>query len=117
MSNITKEADSIDKKIETALESLRPLIDSWRLTPEANIQPHKINKQGVETIQKSPNAQLADPPSMTSPLQLSILLYDILKIPIVDKKTPRGTGEDILLKNRPPINKINHGKTQCGKNL
>ena len=38
-----------------------------------------------------------------SPKQLSIFLYDILKIQPVDKENPRGTGEDILKKIDLPI--------------
>ena len=37
-----------------------------------------------------------DPPQLTSPMQFAILLYDVLKTPVIDKKSPRGTGEDIL---------------------
>lgn len=33
-----------------------------------------------------------------SPQQLSIFLYDVLRLPAVDRKNPRGTGEGILLK-------------------
>lgn len=52
---------------------------------------------------KNPGHKLSDPISISSPTQLAILLYDILKIPCVDKKSPRGTGEDILLKMNNPI--------------
>ena len=34
---------------------------------------------------------------MASPTQLAILFYDILKVPVVDKKQPRATGEDALI--------------------
>ena len=43
---------------------------------------------------------------MASPTQLAILLYDVLKVPVVDKKKPRGTGEDILLKIDLPLCKL-----------
>lgn len=52
---------------------------------------------------KTPNHKLSDPISINSPTQLAILLYDILNIPVVDKKTPRGTGEDILTRIDNPI--------------
>lgn len=42
------------------------------------------------------NHGLSDPLSLTSPKQLAILFYDILKLESPDKKAPRGTGEDIL---------------------
>lgn len=40
--------------------------------------------------------KLEEPINLSSPIQLSILLYDILKVDVVDKKKPRGTGKDIL---------------------
>jgi DNA polymerase I-like protein with 3'-5' exonuclease and polymerase domains len=36
--------------------------------------------------------------SVSSPTQLAILFYDILNVGVIDKKNPRGTGEDIMLK-------------------
>ena len=38
------------------------------------------------------------PVNLSSPTQLAVYLYDILKIPLVDSKSPRGTGEAILRK-------------------
>lgn len=52
---------------------------------------------------KNPSHKLSNPISISSPNQLAILFYDILKIPPVDKKSPRGTGEDILSKMDNPI--------------
>ena len=34
---------------------------------------------------------------------MAILLYDILKVGLIDKKTPRGTGEEILQKINLPL--------------
>lgn len=82
----------IDEIINQGLEELKPQIAAWRLTPEAMYQPPK--KDG--TPGKSKSEQLEDPINVTSPTQLAILLYDILKAPIVDKKAPRGTGEEQL---------------------
>lgn len=45
---------------------------------------------------KNPNNKLSDPISLSSPTQLTILFYDILGLESPDKKSPRGTGEDIL---------------------
>lgn len=45
---------------------------------------------------KNINHKLSDPISLSSPTQLAILFYDILKLESPDKKAPRGTGEDIL---------------------
>lgn len=72
---------------------------------------HKIKeerqKQAAEAIamykeqidnykMKNPNHKLSDPISLTSPTQLAILFYDILGLTSPDKKSPRGTGEEIL---------------------
>ena len=54
----------------------------------------------------NPTAKLDDPINIGSPSQISILLYDILKIPVVDEKKPRGTGEDILKRIDNPIAKV-----------
>lgn len=45
---------------------------------------------------KNPNHKLSDPISLTSPTQLAILFYDILGLESPDKKSPRGTSEEIL---------------------
>lgn len=52
------------------------------------------------------NSQLSDPINIASPTQIAILLYDIIGVKPVDKKTPRGTGVDILKKIDLPICKI-----------
>lgn len=49
--------------------------------------------------------KLDDPINVGSPLQLAILLYDIIGVGVVDEKTPRGTGEAILSKIDLPIAK------------
>lgn len=45
---------------------------------------------------KNINHKLSDPISLSSPTQLAILFYDILGLESPDKKSPRGTSEDIL---------------------
>ena len=101
-----KKLDAIDKQIEETLHQYDQLIAEWRKTPEANYREKKVNKKGEETWSKSKNEQLSDPMSVTSPTQLAIFFYDVLKHPVVDKKSPRGTGEDILLKMDYPIVKL-----------
>lgn len=87
-----KKSDEVQEKIDKELERIKPLIESWRYTPEANEpQMGKTGKAG-----KSKSEQLADPPELSSPTQMAILLYDVLKAPVVDQKSPRGTGADIL---------------------
>lgn len=50
-----------------------------------------------------PTNKLDDPINIGSPTQLAILFYDILGFKVVDKKSPRGTGEPILSKIDDPI--------------
>lgn len=52
---------------------------------------------------KIPNHKLSDPINISSPTQIAILLYDILKIEPPDEKNPRGTGEEILNKIDNPL--------------
>ena len=47
---------------------------------------------------KNPNNKLSDPINLDSPTQVAILLYDIMKVGEIDKDSPRGTGEKILVK-------------------
>lgn len=94
------QADKIDAAIEKELIALKLTIDQWRLTPDANVKPPKKRGKGLG---KSKNEQLSDPVAVTSPTQLAILLYDILQIPAVDKKSPRSTGQDILERIKHPI--------------
>ena len=98
-----KKLDIIDVKIEEELAKYKDQIAKWRITPEANKKEKKTNKKGEETWSKSKNEQLQDPPSMTSPTQLAIFFYDVLDVGVIDKKTPRGTGEEILQKIGLPI--------------
>lgn len=103
-----KLADETQHKIDIELHKLKDTIDEWRKTEEANYHPKskKPNKFGKYTFQKSKNEQLSDPPELSSPTQFAILLYDILRCPVVDKKSPRGTGEDIIKKLDYPICKL-----------
>lgn len=98
-----KKLDIIDAKIDAELKKLAPSIWQWRQTDEANYKPPG-KKPG--TFGKSKSEQLSDPVQVTSPTQLAILFYDVLKHPVVDKKQPRGTGEDILTKIELPICKV-----------
>ena len=98
-----KKLDIVDKKIEEEVAKYKDVIAKWRITPEANHKDKKVNKKGEETWSKSKNEQLQDPPSMTSPTQLAIFFYDVLDVGVIDKKTPRGTGEEILQKIGLPI--------------
>ena len=99
-----KKSDKVQDELDSELEKLKPQIEAWKLTPEANQrQTGKTGKLGKSKVE-----QLADPIELGSPTQLAILLYDILKVPVVDKKTPRGTGTAILeeLANKVSICKV-----------
>ena len=100
-----KKVDVVDKEIDEELKKYSERIAAWRLTKEANYKElnSKPNKWGEYTYKKSKNEQLADPPQLNSPTQLAILLYDILQVPVQDKKSPRGTGEEILNKINLPL--------------
>lgn len=97
--------EEVQIKISEQLEEYRGVISQWRLTDEANFHQRntKPNKNGEYTYKKSKSEQLKDPPELTSPTQFAILLYDVLKIPPVDQKDPRGTGESIIKKIDNPL--------------
>ena len=124
-SKFEKQLAEIDEKINTELNTLQPKIEAWKLSPEANAKarvyvpakskmtPDKIaqtypliDEKGARyKVGKAKVEQLEEPISMASPTQLAILLYDILGAPIVEKDSPRGTGEDVLqkLKDKIPL--------------
>lgn len=85
--------DNVDNRIEVELVKIKPVIDKWRTTPEANVHPPKKKGEGFA---KSANEQLTDPINLASPTQLAILFYDIFKCNNGSKKSPRGTGEEEL---------------------
>lgn len=97
-----KKLDEIDKDIHQELVNIKPLIDEWRKSKEANIATKTLNGK----VGKTKNEQLTEPINLSSPLQLSILLYDILKIKSVSKDTPRGTGVEVLEKLELPLAKL-----------
>ena len=101
-----KKLDVVDKQIEEEVAKYKDAIAEWRKTPDAVYREKKVNKKGEETFSKSKSEQLQDPPSMTSPTQLAIFFYDVLKVGVIDKKSPRGTGEEILSKIDLPICKL-----------
>ncbi len=113
----TKQLNQCDEKIDQALKELQPTIDKWKLSEEANkktraYQPKKTKMTEAEIVEKYPFVdvekgmrykvgktlieQLGDPINLASPVQLAILFYDILKCPVVDKKSPRSTSEEAL---------------------
>jgi|GEM_PF-760024 len=99
--------EDCNKRLQEQLSIIKPKIDAWKLTSEANNKT--VNKKG-KIASKSKKEQLSDPISLDSPMQLAILIYDILKYPQVSIKEPRGTGVDELtalsLKTKSPLFKI-----------
>lgn len=94
--------DDLNKKLDEEVAKLKPQIDAWRLTSEANT-PQVDKKTGAKTKPKT--QQLSEKPLLTSPTQLAILFYDVLKVPVIDKKSPRGTSKEILEKMNLPLAK------------
>lgn len=108
-------SEEVDSEIEKELNNYSAQIQAWRNTTEANYKPpiidkatnkQKIDDKGQLKLSKSKNEQLENPPSIVSPTQLAILLYDIFKVGVIDSKSPRGTGEDILKKIDLPLCKL-----------
>lgn len=84
--------NSVDAEIQGELLKFESQIEKWRNTPGANEHPVKNGK-----IQKSKNEQLKSPVVITSPAQLAILIYDVLKLPPVGESA-RGTDEATIQK-------------------
>ena len=79
-----------NEKLNEAKNKIDSLLDEYK---------ELIDKYKKEHL----NVKLDDPISVTSPKQLAILLYDILKIESVDPENPRATGEGILSKIKHPL--------------
>ena len=82
-----------------------------KLSDELSIKYHKILEEQEAKFyqvlsmyedeinkykQSTPGHKLSDPVNINSPVQIAIILYDILKLKSPDKAKPRGTGEEIL---------------------
>lgn len=112
-----KTLEDIDQKIDQEMINLQPTINAWKLSGAANerikqFEPKKSKMSLAKLEEKYPyidkktgkrykvgktlTEQLGDPINLASPTQLAILFYDILKCPVVSKKSPRGTGKDEL---------------------
>ena len=70
--------------LEEQKNTVYGIIDKYRL----KIDEYKL---------KHTNNKLSEPINIDSPKQLEILFYDILGYQQVSSKTPRGTGEDVLV--------------------
>ena len=97
-----KKLANVELKIKEQLNKYKQTIANWRLTQDANFKKKNMRKSGQGFL-KSKNQKLQDPINTSSPEQLSVFLYDVLKVKSVDKKSPRGTGQEILQKINLPI--------------
>ena len=82
-------------------EYARKLKEKYQaLLDNANDKAYKeLAKYNVEIESykiSHPNHKLSNPINLSSPTQLAILFYDIMKLVSPSKKEPRGTGEEIL---------------------
>jgi len=103
----------LDEKLSNTLNNLKPMIDAWRLTPEANEKTKqyvpaktKMTAEKIEAtyteldkdgnrykVGKAKTDQLPEEINMSSSTQLAILLFDILGCPTGNANS-RATGED-----------------------
>ena len=109
--------EELDTRIDSELTTLKPKINAWKLSTQANertkqFQPKKtkMSQEKIEEryplidqktglrykVGKALIEQLGDPINLGSPTQLAILFYDILGCPTVNKKSPRATGKEEL---------------------
>jgi len=114
--------EDCDKRIKSALKEYEPVIEEWK-------QKHKLDrvyasandrKDPIAVRKKYPFDDMdgkgpyrffdvdivENPLNTSSPSQLAVFLYDILKVGVIDPKTPRGTGEGILKQIDLPITKL-----------
>lgn len=96
-----KKLEELGTRIHAEISKYEDKIAAWRLTSDAQ-QPAQANKP----TGKTKNEALEEYINFSSPIQLAILLYDVMGVKPVSKKTPRGTGEDILEKIDLPICKL-----------
>lgn len=83
------------KKSRLEIEKLYPFIDNEAYLDKSK---HKKNPNYEKRYKegKAAGAILETPINLSSPAQLAVLFYDVLKVPVVNKKSPRGTGKKEL---------------------
>ena len=84
-----KMLDELDQNIEQELKKYTQKVVAFKNSPDSNV---------IRTGSKTVGEQIQVPINITSPTQLAILIYDVLKLKPVSTKQPRGTGEEILIK-------------------
>jgi len=83
--------DQILQKVYALIDELQPKIDEYN----RNANQFNLIHAGKE---QRPKPILSTPINIGSPQQLAVLFYDVLEYDVVDDKSPRGTGEEILTK-------------------
>lgn len=78
--------EEIEEEINKQLIELQSQVDEWKKTSDARTLVG--NKMKLE--------QLSNPIKVSSPTQLAILFYDVLKVTDIESSNGRGTGEDQL---------------------
>lgn len=101
-------ADMEDTGVAIDFDYARVLHEKYsKLLEEAHAEVQeelaKLKNQIDSYRARFPACKLSNPVNILSPLQLSIIIYDVLQTPVVDNKSPRGTGEEILQQINLPL--------------
>jgi len=96
-------ADMEDTGVDFDVEYCAKLSEKYGKIMDEKLQKFEelcsLYQTEIDTYRlKHIDSKLSNPINISSPTQIAILLYDVLKVPAVDKKSPRGTGEEILIK-------------------
>lgn len=98
--NLKPKKAVVTKTIKKVKYSLNTTTNTWvEVNTNRILLPEEVMALKLDTVEtggKSKAEQLSDPIETTSPTQLAILFYDIMKVPVIDRENPRGTGTDIL---------------------
>ena len=100
-----------DTGVELDLDYSASLLDKYKTLLDAKISSIYAELSQYDELIKNyklthSNAKIDDKINLSSPTQLAVLFYDILKVNVIDEKKPRGTGEDILAKMNLPVAKM-----------
>lgn len=100
-----------DTGVELDLDYSASLLDKYKTLLDAKISSIYAELSQYDELIKNyklthSNAKIDDKINLSSPTQLAVLFYDILKVDVIDEKKPRGTGEDILAKMNLPVAKM-----------
>lgn len=104
-------ADIEDTGVAIDVEYAKSLSEKYnKMVKEAEDKFHDELKnyqdQITSYVSTHPDTKLENPINIASPTQLAELFYDVLKVPQVSRKSPRGTGEEILEKMGHPLGKL-----------